>query len=274
MNLGPFDGQITAVEDPAEAGLIGTSVKVYKRPPEPLASEYWPFWDLLAIWNSSAAPNDLIVLTIEIYEKTAETATGLEFKKRVLTSSVNDHLPLLIDNRPPALKLVSLETGMAQYTPTESVSSILPFDPCGEMPVTPGQVGQNECIVAEYSVEDGAGNAHPHLKHYRMSVRYTPRGGLSAKAVSLRPTFAGYEAISGAYSSTLPTAPVYSVMNYESVLVPSVDDGWPPEPQGDPPSPCRAYAAAVTLSCSLRTVNGWARVFGTPRVERFIIIQR
>lgn len=277
MNLGPFDGQITDTEDPTESGLIGTSVQVYKRPPEPnINLEYWPFWDLLVKWNSSAAPNDLIVLTIEVYEKTGETASGLQLRKRVVTSSVNDHLPLMIDNRPPSLKLVNLETGLAQYTPAESVpsASILPFDPCGEMPVTPGQVGQNECIVAEYSVEDGAGSAHPHVKHYQMSVRYTPRGGLSAKAVSLRQTFAGYQAISGAYTSTLATAPVYSVMNYESVLVPSVDDGWPPEPNGDPPSPCTAYAAAVTLSCSLRTVDGWARVFGTPRVERFIIIKR
>lgn len=270
MNLGPFDGQITAVEDPAEAGLIGTSVQVYKRPPEPLASEYWPFWDLLVRWNSSAAPDDLIVLTVEVYEKLPGTGTPLQLRKRVVTPSVNDHLPLFIDNRPPDLKLVGLETGLAQFTTPESVSSILPLGACGEVLVAPSQ---NECILAEYSVEDGTGSAHPHLKHYRMSVRYTPRGGLSSQPVNLKQTFAGYQAISGEYSPTLPTAPVYSVMNYKSVLVPSVADGWPPESNGDQPSPCAAYAAAVTLSCSLRTIDGWARVFGTPHIERFIIIK-
>lgn len=275
VNLGPFDGTITSVEDPAEAGLVGTSVKVYRRPPEPVSSvEYWPFWDLLVKWNSSAAPNGLIVLTLDVYEKTGDGATGPEFRKRVLASSPNDHLPLLIDNRRPDLKLVNLQTGVAEYSPTETVSSVLALDPCGNMPVTTGQVNKNECILVEYSVEDGAGSAHPHLWTYWLSVRFTPRGGLSSRAVGLRPTFAGYEPISGNYSATLSSAPVYSVMNKESVLVPSVDDGWPPEPNGDPPSPCAAYAAAVTLGCSVRTVDGWSRVFGHPRIERFIIIKR
>lgn len=274
INLGPFDGQITSVEDPAEAGLIGTNVQVYKRPPVPdLTTEYWPFWDLLAIWNSAAAPNALIVLTIEVYEKTGMSGSTVELKKRVLTPSVNDHLPLQIDNRPPAPKLLKLQTGMATFSP-ETVYNLLPFDSCGVMPVTPGQVNENECIVVEYSIEDGDGNAHPHVRGYGLSVRFTPRGALSSKGVNLKSTFTGFESIQASYSATLPTAPTYTVQNFESVLVPSVADAWPPEPNGDPPSPCAEYAAAVTLAGSVRTIDGWARAFSGRWVERFIIIKR
>jgi hypothetical protein len=84
----------------------------------------------------------------------------------------------------------------------------------------------------------------------------------------------GYDDINGNYARALPTSPIYSVQNFESVLVPHHDDGWPPEPMGDPPSPCAQYAAEVSLGCSVRTVNGWSRLFGHPHISRHIIIKR
>jgi len=288
LNLGPFNGTITAVEPPHDPGLVGTSVKVYKRPGLPdLLTEYWPFWDLIVLWNSTAASNDLIVLTLEVYEKTGGTDTNPELKKRAMTSSINDHLSLHIDNRHPVPKLWDWRTGFATFSP-ETVSSIAPFDPCGEMPVTPGQVNQNECILVKYSVENDTGNAHPHLRHYTLWVEFTPKqvvGAPLSKTVELRgqgsdptnPPFGlalGYKDINGIYSSTSPSAPIFSVHNFESVLVPRFDDGWPPEPMGDPPSPCVQYAVEVSLGCSVRTVNGWGPLFGHRHISRHIIIKR
>jgi len=288
LNLGPFNGTITAVEPPHDPGLVGTSVMVYKRPGLPdLTTEYWPFWDLIAIWNSAAASNALIILTLEVYEKTGGSDTNPELKKVAMTSSINEHLPLQIDNRRPVPKLFDWRTGFATFSP-ESTGSIATFDSCSEMPVTPGQVNSNECILVKYSVEDGAGNAHPHLNHYGLWVEFTPKqvaGAPLSAAVTLKgqgndpanPPFGlglGYKDINGNYAATLPTSPIYSVQNFESVLVPRHEDGWPPEPMGDPPSPCVQYAAEVSLGCSVRTVNGWSRLFGHRHISRHIIIKR
>ncbi|HDL53683.1 MAG TPA: hypothetical protein ENH32_06875 [Proteobacteria bacterium] len=288
LNLGPFDSTITAVEAPHDPGLVGTSVKVYKRPGLPdLATEYWPFWDLMAIWNSTAAPDGLVILTMEVYEKTGGTDTNPELKKLAMTSSINDHLPLHIDNRRPVPKLFDWRTGFATFSP-ESVGAIASLGSCGEMPVTPGQVNSNECILVRYGVEDGAGSAHSHLNRYSLWVEFTPRqvaGAPLSARVTLKgegnnpanPPFGlglGYNDINGNYSATLPTSPVYSVQNFESVLVPNNEDGWPPEPMGDPPSPCVQYAAEVSLGCSVRTVNGWSGLFGYRHISRHIIIKR
>lgn len=288
LNLGPFNGTITAVEPPHAPSLVGTSVKVYKRPGLPdLTTEYWPFWDLIAIWNSTAAFNVLIILTLEVYERTGGTDTSPELKKLAMTSSINDHLPLHIDNRRPVPKLFDWRTGFTTFSP-ESVGSIANFDPCSEMPVTPGHVNSNECILVKYSVEDDAGNAHLHLNHYGLWVEFTPKqvaGAPLSDTVTLKgqgndpanPPFGlglGYKDINGHYTPTLPTSPIYSVQNFESVLVPRYDDGWPPEPMGDPPSPCVQYAAEVSLGCSVRTVNGWSRLFGHRHISRHIIIKR
>lgn len=284
LNLGPFNGTITAVESAHPATLVGTSVKVYKRPPLPnFATEYWPFWDLIAIWNSGAAPNNLIIMTLEAYERTGGTDTNPELTKLNMDPSINGHLPLHVDNRPPDLKLFDWRTGMARFTPLPNdVVNVAPFDPCGAMPVTPGHPDQNECILVKYSVEDGAGGAHPHVLSYALGVAFSPRqvaGAPLEAGVSLR-TFLGggvYQSISGSYSPTLPSAPVYSVVNYESVLVPTALDGWPPEPNGDPwsgGSPCAQYAIEVGISCSVRTVDGWGRSFGSPSLSRHLIVKR
>ena len=277
LKLGPFNGTITAVEVPHDPGLVGTSVMVYKRPGLPdLATEYWPFWDLIVIWNSAAASNDLTILTLEIYEKTGGTDINPELKKLATTSSINDHLPLRIDNHRPIPKLFDWRTGFATFSP-ETVGAVAPFDPCSQMPVTPGQVNSNECILVKYSVEDDAGNAHPHLNHYVLWVEFTPRqvaGAPLSARITLKGQFSGYDDIDGNYAPTLPTSPIYSVQNSESVLVPHHDDGWPPEPMGDPPSPCAQYAAEVILGCSVRTVNGWSRLFGYPHISRHIIVKR
>ncbi|MCP4612297.1 MAG: hypothetical protein GY845_26675 [Planctomycetes bacterium] len=286
LNLGPFNGTITAVEPPHAPSLVGTSVMVYERPGLPdLTTEYWPFWDLIAIWNSTAAVNELIILTLEVYERTGGTDANPELKKLAMDSSINDHLPLHIDNRQPVPKLFDWRTGFATFG-TESVVALAPFDPCSEMPVTPGQVNSNECILVKYSVEDGTGNAHPHVDHYGLWVEFTPRQVVNAPlsaTVTLKgqgnnpanPPFGlglGYKDINGHY--TLSTPPIYTVQNFESVLVPHIDDGWPPEPMGDTPSPCVQYAAEVSLGCSVRTVNGWGRLFGNHHISRHIIIKR
>jgi hypothetical protein len=284
LNLGPFNGTITAVESAHPAALIGSSVQVYKRPPLPdLATEYWPFWDLIAMWNSAAAPNDLIIMTLEAYRRTGGPDTNPDLTKLNMDPSVNAHLPFHIDNRPPVLRLFDWRTGVARFTPSPNdVVAIAPFDPCGEMPVSVGQTDRNECILLKYSVEDGAGGAHPHVLSYGLGVAFSPRqvaGAPLEAAVNLR-TFLGgglYQSIGGSYSPTLPTAPVFNVVNYESVLVPTALDGWPPEPNGDTwsgGSPCAQYAVEVGMSCSVRTVDGWGRTFSSPSLSRHLIVKR
>ena len=280
LNLGPFNGTITAVEDPGDAGLIGSSVQVYKRPPLPNpAVEYWPFWDLIALWNSTAAPNDLIVMTLQAYQRTpggSDTAPVLT--KLIMDPSVNGHLPLTIDNRQPALKLFDWRTGVARFT-LDDVVATAPFDPCGDLPVTSPQADRNECILLKYSVEDGSGNPHPHVASYSLGIVYTPRqvsGAPLEVGLPLRNFLAGgtFDQISGSYVPSV--TPVYTVANQESVLVPLALDGWPPEPGGDPTSmgsQCSQYALAVGASCSVRTVNGWSAQFGSPSLNRHIIVR-
>ena len=83
-----------------------------------------------------------------------------------------------------------------------------------------------------------------------LSARVTLKGAGNNPA---NPPFGlalGYDDINGNYpaSPPAPAAPTYSVQNLDSVLVPHIDDGWPPEPMGDPPSPCVQYAAEVSLA--------------------------
>ncbi len=288
LNLGPFNGTITAVESAHPATLVGTGVKVYKRPPLPdLTTEYWPFWDLIVIWNSGAAPNNLVVMTLEAYQRPPGAAGGTDtnpnLTKLNMDPSVNAHLPLHIDNRPPDLKLFDWRTGVARFAPFNDVVAPAGFDPCGHLPVTVGQTDRNECILVKYSVEDGAGGAHPHVLSYGLGVEYTPRqtaGAPLSANVGLLPSFTSgglYQGISGQYAASFPTAPVYNVMNYESVLVPSAHDGWPPEPNGDTFSggtQCTQYAVEIGITCSVRTVDGWNRLFGSPSLSRHIIVSR
>lgn len=299
-NLGPFHGTITSVEDLAESGLVGTDVKVYKRPPLPnLATEYWPFWDLMVIWISSAAPNGLAILTIEVYEKTNGADTSPELRKRVLDPSINDHLPLYIDNRHPVPKFLPYDltdpdkrkfhTADAEFIGVlESVGLSTPMDICNKMGVTPGDTDGNECILVRYSVEDGSGNPHQHLNSYYLWVEYTPKAVPNApdsRRIGLKSTFSGFEDISDCYyhHPAIPASPIMEVDNFRSVIVPEDADGWPPEPCGDklpgstlcdPLYPCEEYAVEVSLGCSVRTVNGWSTIFGHPHVSRHIIIKK
>jgi hypothetical protein len=270
---------------PLTAQVGGSSVQVYQRPPvyNP-ALEYWPFHDLMVIWNSTAAPDDLTIIAIEVYEKTGEVAGVPQLTPIALTPSVNEHLPLRIDNRQPVPKFNNWETAFAGFSP-EALSSIAGMDPCGEMPVTTGHSGGNECVLVNYGVEDGSGNAHPHLRHYRLWVEFSPRqvtGAPLSATVKLKgeggdPAFGlGFvppkNDIDWSYTATLP--PTSNVFDYNSVLVPQALDGWPPEPNGDPPSPCAQYAVEVSLGCSVRTINGWSRLFGHRHTSRHIIIKR
>lgn len=275
LNLGPFDGAITAVDAGLDPSAIGTSVQVFRRPslPNPLV-EYYPFWDLLTTWDSSLAPDELIVLRIEVYEKTGGTADRPHLTLRSITSSVNSHLPLQIDNRPPVPRLLGLNVGTATIAAPLSLLSSTAMDACGNLRVTPGgSAERNECVVARYSIEDGSGAAHKHVASYGMAVDYSPRGSLGETSVSLVP--GGYpsplHAISGAYVPA--TSPIFSVFDQQSVLVPIAPDGWPPE-SGDGPTSCPQYAAAVRLTCSVRAVDGFAFAFGTPSLRRYIIISR
>jgi hypothetical protein len=280
LHLGPFDGTDTG---------SGQPVKVYKRPPlADLTTEYWPFWDLMAIWNSRVVENDLVVLLIELYEHTGGTESNPDLTQLTIAPSPNDHLPLRIDNRRPMPRMFDWRTAYATFVP-ESVAAIAAFDPCGEMPVTPGQVNGNECILVNYSVEDGNGVAHPHLRDFAVRAEFTPRqvaGAPPTAQVPLRgrggnATFVGpgpggavYDDIDGSYSLSMSPPATFEVYNHESVLVPQIEDGWPPEPLGDPPSPCNQYAVEVYLTCTLRTVNGWGSLFGRHHTSRHIIIKR
>lgn len=289
LNLGPFDATITAVEPPHDPGLVGTSVKVYKRPlPPDLLVEYWPFWDLIVLWNSAAAPNELRVLSLEAYERTGGSDANPELRKIALTSSVNDHLPLHIDNRAPTPKFLPFNpadpstkfyTAFANFLGVpEAVGASVPMGSCNEMAVTPGHLNGNECILLRYSIEDGSGNPHQHLGWYSIGAEFTPKavaGAPDSAGVPLKPSFSGYNPISQSYSPVIP--PVMEVSNFTSVVVPAAPDGWPPEqgdPWGLPSGACPQYAQEVELSCWVRTIDGWAYLFGTPHISRHIIIKR
>ena len=81
LPLGPFT---------AEVG--GSPIQVYQRPPvyKP-AVEYMPFPDLMAIWNSTAANNVLVILSIEVYEKTGEVLGVPQLTPIALVPTVNKY---------------------------------------------------------------------------------------------------------------------------------------------------------------------------------------
>jgi hypothetical protein len=206
----------------------------------------------------------------------------VQLTKLAMDPSINAHLPLTIDNRPPVLNLFEWKTGLARF-PEDDVPWTADFDPCGDLPVTSPQPDRNECILIKYSVEDGAGNAHPHVGSYSLGIKYSPRqvsGAPLEAGLPLR-NFLGlggltpFDPISESYTAGGPT-PQFNVVNRQSVLVPLAVDGWPPEPNGDPTSlgsQCPQYALAVGASCSVRTVNGWSGAFGSPHLARHIIVR-
>jgi hypothetical protein len=288
VSLGPFSGTITAVEAPHSPGLVGTSVMVYKwlglHDP---AKEYWLFPDLVVIWNSTAAPDSPVILTLQVYERTGGTDTNPELKKLAMDASVNDHLPLRIDNRRPVPKYLPYDatdpdqrkfhTAYARFLGvTESVGTSTAMDVCNEMPVSPGDTDGNECILVRYSVEDGEGNPHQHVRNYWLGGQYTPKavpGAPDSTRIDLKDTFLGFNKISDSYSPGVP--PTWEVNDFRSVIVPQNADGWPPEPNGDTisPPPCPQYALEVSLGCWVRTVNGWGRLYGHHHVSRHIIVK-
>lgn len=266
LHLGPFDG---VDED-------SNPMKVYKRP-DTQQGEYWPWEDLMAIWNSAAAPNGLIVLTIKAYKKIGEQDGKPKLKEILfINPSENNHLPLHIDNRRPVPTFSQICTGYANFPGNSINPFVAQLNPCGEISVIPNQTDGNECIVVDYSIEDGSGNAHPHVDSYMLGIRYTPKGGLSSANIHLKPAFMypTKNKLMYNYPDTPQESPHSYVQNYSSVLVPNSLNGWPPEPNGDGLDPCNQYAAAIYLSCSVRTVNGWGRLFGSPSVSRFVIIKK
>lgn len=295
LSLGPFTGTIVSVEAPHSPGLVGTPVMVYKWSglPDPTI-EYWPFPDLIAIWDSKAADDGLVILALEVYERTGGTDTSPAVKKLAMDSppSENRHLPLHIDNQPSRPKYLPYEPTDADQTKfhiayasfigvpesSESVGASTPMGVCNEMAVSPGHPDGNECILVRYSVEDGDGNPHQHIADYSMSVEYTPKavlpGARDSTGLSLKSTFTGFKPISQSYSFAVP--PIMEVDDFRSVVVPQIADGWPPEPSGDTslPPPCPQYALEVALRCSVRTVNGWGRLYGHRHVSRHIIVKR
>ncbi len=265
IHLGPFDGVL----------LNGDDVKVYKRP-DIHPDEYWPWKDLMAIWNSAAAPNGLIVLAIRAYKKIGVQDGKPKLKEiPFIKPSENNHLPLHIDNRRPVPKFSQISTWYANFS-NGSIDNEQNLNPCGEISVIPNQTNGNECIVVDYSIEDGSGNAHPHVDSYKLGISYTPKGGLSSTNVHLKPEFMVPPKNKLKYNyPDIPQAPPFPyVQDYSSVLVPDSLDGWPPEPHGDESPQCNQYAAAIYLSCSVRTVNGWGKLFGSPSVSRFVIIKK
>jgi hypothetical protein len=160
------------------------------------------------------------------------------------------------------------------------------MDICNEMAVTAGDTTEgNECILVRYSIEDGSGNPHPHLRHYRIRAEYTPKavaGAPDSRGIALKNAFGTFEPIAASYAPA--TGPTMVVNDFTSVVVPQRADGWPPEPCGDltpVPSPpcdptyqCNQYALEVSLGCTARTVNGWSRIFGHQHVSRHIIIKK
>lgn len=282
LDLGPFDGTITAVDPPHPATLIGNNVKVYKRPPLQATGEYWPFWDLIAIWNSGAAPNQTIVLLLEAYTRDSGGPTSPNLRKLAMdTTNVNSRLALTIDNRAAVLQLFDWKSGVARFT-TNDVVATAPFDPCSELPVQTPQADRNECILVKYSIVDDAGNPHPHVNWYDLRVLYTPKQITGAPLETTLPlkNFSGggiYAKLDDHYTASVATAPKFTVANRQSVLVPDALDGWPPEGNGDPTSAgsqCLMYALAAGARCTVRTVNGWSSLFGTWRRDRHIIVRR
>lgn len=278
LPLGPF----TAEE-------IGNPIpiQVYQRPPvyDP-AVEYMPFPDLMTIWNSTAADNELVILSIEVYEKTGEVDGVPQLTLITLAPTVNKYefLPLMIDNRPPVPKIDSWETSDATFSP-QSIGALNLMDPCGEMVVAVGDVNGNECMVLGYGIEDGSGSAHSHLRYYRIRVEYSPKQvgvvpletQVILKGQGTDPTFdlgGTKNDIDWNYTSVAP--PYSNIFNFSSVLVPQALDGWPPEPAGDTysGSQCPQYAAEVSLGCGVRTINGWSRLFGHRHSSRHIIIKK
>ena len=275
LPLGPFT---------AEVG--GSPIQAYQRPPlyNP-AVEYMPFPDLMAIWNSTAANNDLIILSIEVYEKTGEVLGVPQLTPITLVPTVNNYefLPLRIDNRPPVPKIDSWETGLATFIP-QSIGTLDLMNSCGEMVVVVGNPNGNECVVLGYDIEDGSGSYHRHLLYYRMRVAYSPRQfgvvpletQVVLKGQGSDPTFdigGTKNDIDWNYNPAVD--PLHSnILNYSSVLVPKTLDGWPPEPAGDTYSGkrCLQYAVEVSLGCGVRTINGWSRLFGHRHSARHIII--
>ena len=279
LPLGPFTAEVS-----------GSPIQVYQRPPvyNP-AVEYMPFPDLMAIWNSTAANNDLVILSIEVYEKTGEISGIPQLTPIALAPTVNKYefLPLMIDNRPPVPKIDTWETGFATFSPQGISPFPLPtMSPCGEMEVAVGDPNGNECLVLGYGVEDGSGSAHPHLRYYKIRVEYSPRQvgvvpletQVVLKGQGSDPTFnigGTKNDIDWHYNSAVD--PLYSnILKYSSVLVPKTLDGWPPEPAGDTHSgsQCPQYAAEVSLGCGVRTINGWSRLFGHRHSSRHIIIRK
>jgi len=142
INLGPFDATIS-----------GVPVQVYRKPPLPdFAVEYWPFYDLIVLWNSATAPNNLRILSLEAYRNVG-TGTTLELVAIPMVAGVNSSLPLQIDNRPPVPKLLPFNSGdLAKFRTAYAQFSDDPMLPVPELVVGSIAMGIFNSIQISLSV--------------------------------------------------------------------------------------------------------------------------
>ena len=160
---------------PHTAEVNGTPAQVYQRPPlYDTALEYMPFPNLMAIWDSTTAKDEQILMSIEVYEKIGEVNGVPQLAPIALESNVDtfEFLPLVTDNRLSAPKINTWETRVATFSPQGFDSGFLPdINPSSEMEVSTVAANGNESLVLEYSVEDGS--AYPHLRYYKLRVKYS-----------------------------------------------------------------------------------------------------
>lgn len=280
LPLGPFTGTVPDASSTAQ---------VYKRPDiyNP-AVEYYPFYDLMVRWDSCAAPNSLMVLSIKTYRRLSGSLLNPVLAEVSLSDVDNRLLPLMIDNRRPVpvfhpydlmdTQERKFHTAFATFIGMpETVGPSTPMGICNEMEVSPSDTNGNECILVRYSVTGGDGNPHPHLLSYAIWSEFTPKaipGAPDARTVTLKHSFSGHNDISASYNPLIPSAPIMEVDNFTSVVVPAEVDQWPPEPHGDVSPQCPQYALEVSLRSAVRTVNGWSRLYGHRHVSRHLIIKR
>ena len=283
LQLGPFNGTVTATTD---------SVQVYKRPDEyNHMVEYYAFWDQMAYFDTKQLPDGLNILAIKVYKKVGGTKEAPQLQELAVTDSEFNYLPLMIDNQRPvpafipynATDGVNRKFRKAEahfFSVPETISGECAMGECNELEVESGYpIDGNECLLTKYSVVDGDGNAHKHIKFYRLVANFSPRAifGISmpdTMSVKLKEDFSGvFKPIKDTYEASMSTAPEMSVNEFTSVVVPELADQWPPEPSGDTSPPCKQYALEVSLHCGVRTIDGWGKLFSNRRVSRHLILR-
>lgn len=280
--LGPYTGSID-----------GKPVAVFRRRlPRPATVEYWPSPEILAdLYTTTDFDDGLWVVTIRAFEQTGGSATTPTLQEVAIDQAPRAVMPLMIDsNRPRVrfdklypndatsyvkLRLVSCTWGSGgeQYTPIADVTE------CNEIGVNPGQVGGNEGILIRFTICDKKGLPHKHWKEYKLTAEYTPRSTSDSPdktRLLLRRSFAGTGPLDQQYNllKPIPSDPTTPISERECILVPSRDDGWPPE-KGDPhATPCLQYGVGLQLEVYTRQIDGcWDTFYESERTARYIVLR-